>query len=369
VQEATSTRRPRRDIMMPVAVGLITFAIAALFNFEEHWHAFAVKYQEQFQFDALPFAMLAAGIVAAGFAWRRLRTYAQAAEEKHAVNNLLSAQLERNEKLIADLITARQNAVDLDRAKTRFLAHMSHELRTPLNAIVGFSELMQMETFGPVGHAHYADYVSSIHESGQQLSDMIGNLLDLARLETGDLTPKIERCTLGELADDASKILAVRAREAGIDLRHTATPQAAFEAHIDCGLIRHVLINLISNSIRHTPAGGFIEVKAIVKPSGMFGFAVADSGTGMDSDMATRATDGLGDVDTVLRRDHHGAGTGLPISRAILNAHGGKLEIDSAPGTGTRIEVLLPAECAAPQPSASQSPSPQSPSEPGGPSA
>lgn len=336
--------RTQWDALAAVAAGIAAFGVSAFFNLEEKWHQFAGVYDGLLHLEELPVAFLVAGIGFAWFAWRRWHDFEQAAEDRQQVNERLSEQLERNEQMIAQLRDARHKAVELDRAKTRFLAHMSHELRTPLNAIIGFSELMQLESFGPLGDKHYADYTNSIHESGHHLLELINDLLDLTRIESGDLTPHDATLPLGDVADTACKMLSDQATTANVFLCHTRTPAALLDVRMDGRMIRQVLINLIANAIRHTPAEGSIEITAFEKPDGHVGFTIADTGEGMEQGTMRRAQQGFAEVENAFRREHNGAGIGLPLSRAIMRSHGGELSISSTLGEGTTIEIVLPAE-------------------------
>ncbi|MGD1933323.1 MAG: sensor histidine kinase [Candidatus Phaeomarinobacter sp.] len=266
-------------------------------------------------------------------------------ELEHATNVALSKQLKQNAKIISDLNAARQKAVELDRAKTRFLSHMSHELRTPLNAILGFSELMQQEVFGPLGHEQYDEYTSSIHDSGHHLLELINDLLDLTRIESGDVTPHPETCCLGDLMTDAIQMLKDNAACAAVGLNHVHSSIAETRVNVDRRMMRQILINLLANSIRHTPKGGHINVEAVKLPNGDIGFLVKDTGEGMDERTVRRLERGFAEVENAFRREHHGAGIGLPLSRAIAEAHGGSLRISSKVGVGTEIKVLLPHDC------------------------
>jgi len=337
--------RPQVDAAVVTLLGIVTFAISAAFDLQEQWHAFAEMYEDTLELDELPLAFLIAGLGFGWFAWRRWRDFEKVAQDRRAINRVLSEQLAHNQEIITELNTARQRAIELDRAKTRFLSHMSHELRTPLNAIMGFSELMQHEVFGPLGHKEYQAYTASIHDSGHHLLEMINDLLDLTRIESGDVHPNCETCVLGDMPDAAVKMLKDRADDAGVYLKLIRMDAARLSVSVDRRMIRQVLINLITNSIRHTPKNGHIEVGAIALPNGAVALTVKDDGEGMDEQTVRRIERGFAEVENAFRREHHGAGIGLPLSRAIMKAHGGAMRISSAPGRGTLVEVQLPSSC------------------------
>lgn len=327
---------------MAFGMGVAGFIVSSWFHLEEKWHDFAGRFDRHFHLEELPIAILCIGIGLAWFAWRRWRDFERAAIHRRTTDHALSAQLDRNQEIIAELSTARQKAIELDRAKTRFLAHMSHELRTPLNAIMGFSELMQHQVYGPLGDPQYEEYSATIHESGQHLLDLINDLLDLTRIESGDMTPHHEVCTMRDLVEGACKMLRDQAVEAGVHLNQICHDAADMSVNVDRRMIRQVLINLIANSIRHTPRTGQINVTAIKAPNGEIGFSVTDTGEGMDPQTVKRLDQGFAEVENAFRREHHGAGLGLPLSRAIVQAHGGAMTISSAMGEGTTVELLLP---------------------------
>ncbi len=326
--------------------GVAAYALCSIFGVAERWHSLAHQYEHYVDLDELPTAFLVTGIGFAWFAWRRWRDYARTANELCLANEELSRQFDRNQEIIADLRDARQKALDLDRAKTRFLAHMSHELRTPLNAIIGFSELMQMQAYEALGAENYATYTTSIQDSGHHLLDLINDLLDLSRIESGDLTPNATEVSIGSIADAASKMFVERAANKGIHLTCPQTQAGLFEANVDARMIRQVLINLLSNAIRHTPEGGAVEIAPYCNDDGTFGFTVTDNGDGMDIGVAKRIQTGFAEVENAMRREHHGAGLGLPLSRSIMEAHGGTLTLESVKGEGTRIALWLPANLA-----------------------
>lgn len=334
--------RPRRDALIAIAAGMAGFLVSAKYDLEARWHEVADQYEGHLHLDELPIAFFLAGFGFAWFAWRRWCDFQRAATQRRATNHALSEQLDRNQEIIAELSTARQKAMELDRAKTRFLAHMSHELRTPLNAIMGFSELMQHQVYGPLGDQQYEEYVSTIHESGQHLLELINDLLDLTRIESGDMTPHYEVCTMRDLGESACRMLRDQAADAGVHLNQICLDAAEISVNVDRRMIRQVLINLIANAIRHTSRTGHIEVTAIKTPSGEIGFSVSDTGEGMDPQTVRRLDQGFAEVENAFRREHHGAGLGLPLSRAIAKVHGGTMTISSALGEGTTVELLLP---------------------------
>lgn len=260
-----------------------------------------------------------------------------------------------------ELIRARREAERANRAKSDFLAGMSHELRTPLNAILGFSDAMLHQIFGPTGDSRYQDYLRAIRGSGQHLLSLINDALDLSKIEAGRMELHPEPQRTAALVEEVAVLMRSEAERAGIrlelDLDH------APEVFIGDGrAIRQVLLNLLSNALKFTPTGGRILVRARLvqeaDPQGRGGvsrpsmvFTVEDDGIGMTAADLAVALEPFGQVDSqVARRTrggdgggvHAGTGLGLPISKKLVELHGGRLEIASAPQRGTAVTIHLP---------------------------
>ncbi len=227
-------------------------------------------------------------------------------------------------------------------AKSRFIANMSHELRTPLNAIIGFSDMMQSETFGPVGHSKYREYVGAISDSGNHLMDIINDVLDISRIDAGSEDIRESDVRLGSLLARCRLLFTERAARSGVDFE----ADSAFESlvlHVDERLIVQILINLVSNAIRHTPQGGQVTLNVSLRPQYGVLFMIADNGRGMTPEELSRAQEpfGSGGNSWVSRGD--GAGLGLPISHRFAGLHGGHLNVESTFGKGTRCTLRIPA--------------------------
>ncbi|HEY4114279.1 MAG TPA: PAS domain-containing sensor histidine kinase [Rhizomicrobium sp.] len=246
---------------------------------------------------------------------------------------------ERKEYELA-LKAAQERAEAANRAKSTFLANMSHELRTPLNAILGFSEAMQGELLGPLGHDRYREYTKVIHESGQLLLSLIGNILDMAKIETGRLTLDPARTDVARLVGECVGIAAADADRAGVTI---ATRLGLAAVHADAGALKQMLGNLLSNAVKFTPPGGQIFVDA-EQVDGDAVFVVRDTGIGIAPDALER----LGKPfeyacpEAMLAKASPGAGLGLALARALAEAHGGSLAIDSQVGIGTTVTIRLP---------------------------
>jgi signal transduction histidine kinase len=242
----------------------------------------------------------------------------------------------------AALRHARDAAEAANRAKSQFLANMSHELRTPLNAIIGFAEVIEREMFGKAGNRRYVEYATDIAASGRHLVDLIGDVLDMSKIEAGRYEIEEEAIDLRATLDSALAIVRGQARQAGVLLEIRPDAAGRVAARADDRALRQVLLNLLSNAVKFTPKGGRVDVWLAADSAGIE-FAVADTGVGI-------APEDLPHVTEPFRQAHGvgavygGTGLGLAISRRLVEMHGGRLELESARGEGTRARVVLPPE-------------------------
>ncbi len=236
-------------------------------------------------------------------------------------------------------IAAKNAAEAASRAKSDFLANMSHELRTPLNAIIGYSEAITARLFGPIA-ARYAEYAGDINTSGQHLLQIIGDLLDLAKIEAGRMEIFEERLDLRTVAEDALHMMRERAQRAGLAL--TLECRGDFTLVGDRRAIRQILLNLVSNAIKFTDAGGAVSATIADAPAGGLALVVADTGIGMAAHEIPKALEPFGQISGPMSRRHQGTGLGLPLVRSFAELHEATMAIESAPGTGTRVSIVFP---------------------------
>jgi signal transduction histidine kinase len=244
-----------------------------------------------------------------------------------------------------------QMAIALDaaavgsQAKSRFLAVMSHELRTPLNAIVGFSEMVAAEMLGPVGNPRYREYSKSIVDSAKHLLALINDILDFSRLDAGHLELHEEAIDLARVIADVTDMMRLQAENARIELC-TELPEQLPRLWADNRRLRQVLLNLISNAIKFMPEGGEVHISLSVPQDAETGLAIAvtDTGIGMAPEQIPVALERFGQIDCGLNRNYEGSGLGLPLSKSLVELHGGALSIQSAPGVGTTVTIAFPAE-------------------------
>ena len=237
---------------------------------------------------------------------------------------------------------ARRAAELSNKAKTDLMANMSHELRTPLNAIIGFSETMKHAVFGPLGSVQYQEYADYIHSSGTHLLNLINDILDVSSVDAGKLKLREEPTDVAETCEVAVRIMLPKATDGGVEIHGIDA------AHLpllmaDPLRLKQIFINLVSNAVKFTPDGGTVRCDARVDEDGTMLLTITDTGIGMDEDGMLTALEKFGQVDSSLSRKHEGTGLGLPLTKGLIDLHGGTLEIDSHPGQGTKVTVSFPA--------------------------
>ncbi|HCX66476.1 MAG TPA: hypothetical protein DHK64_02755 [Rhodobiaceae bacterium] len=219
---------------------------------------------------------------------------------------------------------------------------MSHELRTPLNAILGFSEIMKSETFGPLGNERYLEYSDDIYKSGQHLLSLINDVLDFTRADAGKLQLHDEEVDIEDVIYSAIRMLKQQADTHALKLHiDIAADMPALLA--DHRRIRQVLLNLLSNAVKFTPDGGDIHISAAVE-NGTAKIRVRDTGIGIAKEDIPVALERFGQIDSDIARKYEGTGLGLPLSKCLMEGHGGTLEIESEPGHGTTVTLTFPPE-------------------------
>ncbi len=226
-------------------------------------------------------------------------------------------------------------------AKAEFLGKVSHELRTPLNSITGFAEVMLSERFGPIGNERYSEYLKNIHEAGTHLVSLINDMLDLSKVESGQLDLTFVNVSLNELTQQCVGIMQPQANRARIIIRTSITPGVP-QIVVDERSLRQILINLLANAIKFTGPGGQVIVSTAISDSGEVVLRVRDTGVGMTEKDIEAALEPYRQSATSGSWGSGGTGLGLPLTKALAEANRANFSIKSAPNAGTLVEVAFP---------------------------
>jgi two-component system, cell cycle sensor histidine kinase PleC len=236
---------------------------------------------------------------------------------------------------------AMERAKAANRAKSEFLANMSHELRTPLNAIIGFSEMIHSSAFG-VNVEKSEEYALIIHQSGHHLLTLINDILDLAKIEAGELSLREREFELSRLLSECVELMQVKARAGGISLSFASRCDGV-GVFADERAVRQMILNLLSNALKFTPADGTVQAFLHLNAQEEIIFGVEDTGLGIREEDLERVFESFGQGRHDVAISEKGTGLGLPIVKGLAVAHGGRVELESRAGEGTRVTVILPA--------------------------
>ncbi|PVE26410.1 PAS domain-containing sensor histidine kinase [Microvirga sp. KLBC 81] len=242
-------------------------------------------------------------------------------------------------KAEGELVGAKRAAEEASAQKSDLLAKISHEIRTPLNAIIGFAEVMLEERFGPVGNERYREYLRDVHASGSHVISLVNDLLDLAKIEAGRLELSFTGVNLNDLVSSCVTLLQPQAMRDRIVMR-TSFASKLPPVVADERSVRQIVLNLVSNAIKFTDAGGQVIVSTAVTDRGEVAFRVRDTGIGMTEEEAKAALEPFRQIAT--SRKPGGTGLGLPLTKALVEANRGALQISSHPNEGTLVEVIFP---------------------------
>jgi PAS domain S-box-containing protein len=245
-------------------------------------------------------------------------------------------------KVEEELTQAKRQAEKASSAKSDFLAKISHEIRTPLNAIIGFSEVMMEERFGPIANDRYRAYLKDIHTSGGHLISLINDLLDLSKIEAGKLELTFAGVALNDLTQQCVALMQPQANRDRIIIRTSLAPKLP-EIVADARSVRQIALNLLSNSIKFTGAGGQVIVSTALADDGQVVLRVRDTGIGMSEKDLETALEPFRQLATSGRGGSGGTGLGLPLTKALAEANRAKFHIKSSPNAGTLVEIAFPA--------------------------
>lgn len=240
-----------------------------------------------------------------------------------------------------ELHRSKEAAERESRFKSEFLAKLSHELRTPLNAIIGFSQIMKDELFGPLGKPRYQHYAIDILASARLLLSLISDVLDLSKIEAGKYELHKEELDVCAVAREMARLVKGEVDEKNLYLKLSLENDLP-HVFADERAVRQILLNLVSNSIKFTPVGGYICIEALQNPGGSIRVAVSDNGIGIPKEKIETILDPFVQANVNDHADIGGAGLGLAIVNSLVLLHGGTIEVESEFGDGTRVTVDLP---------------------------
>ncbi|MGK6314048.1 ATP-binding protein [Neorhizobium sp. DT-125] len=240
-----------------------------------------------------------------------------------------------------ELRTAKRAAETANAHKSEFLAHVSHEIRTPLNAIIGFADMMATERFGQIGHPRYVEYANDIGRSGRHVLDIVNDLLDISKIEAGEMELDFIAVGLNETVSEAVSLVQPQANSQRVIIR-TALSHAVPPVVADLRSIKQIVLNILSNAIRFTPSGGQIVVSTAYETNGNVVLRVRDTGIGMTRSELELAMKPFRQVAGSARKRGDGTGLGLPLTKAMVDANRASFAITSAPNEGTLVEITFP---------------------------
>ncbi len=240
-----------------------------------------------------------------------------------------------------DLNGAKETAEFASRSKSQFLANMSHELRTPLNAIIGFSLVMKEEMMGALENRKYHEYAGDIHDSSNHLLSVISDILDISKIEAGELNLDESVISLPEVVEACRLLLIDSIRQKNLRLL-VDIPDDLPRLRADTTRVKQIIINFLSNATKFTPANGTIWLDCKTDNEGAFVLRVRDSGIGIAEEDISKVLEPFGQVDDIMTRTHEGTGLGLSLCNSLIEQHGGKMTLESTPDIGTTVTAYFP---------------------------
>ena len=249
---------------------------------------------------------------------------------------LLSSQYSVN----LELQEKKENAERDSISKSQFLANVSHELRTPLNSIIGFSEIIQSESLGPLGNSQYKEYIKDINHAGVHLLSLINDILDFSKAEANRLSIELVRCDLGKIVESCFNMMLPKAQEAKVELKKDM-PEQKIVLLADSRRMKQVILNMLSNSVKFTPENGFVKLSVEASPE-LVVIEISDNGIGIAQQDLYRVMSVFGQADSAHSRKYEGTGLGLPLSKKLVELMNGTFDVKSEPNLGTVITLSFP---------------------------
>jgi len=301
--------------------------------------------------DALPWGVALISLLLTGLLLQHMAaTVFRRLAIEHAVHERTAALARANDELQMEISERRRAEVNLrsakeqaevaNRAKSEFLAMVSHELKTPLNAIIGFSDILHNQTLGPIGKDQYVEYAADIRDSGHYLLKIINDILDLSRIETGNLTLIEEKVDLVAVVQSAVRLIRPRADGAELTVETDLPAPGSLIITADARALKQIMVNLLSNAVKFTPKGGRVSVRVAIEDEHPV-MMVVDTGIGIPAHDLPRLCEPFVQVDTSLGRRFEGTGLGLALTKRLVDLHGGELILRSSVGEGTTVVVRL----------------------------
>lgn len=259
------------------------------------------------------------------------------------INNEMRKEIARRRELESQLREEKRRAETANRAKSDFLATMSHELRTPLNSIIGFSDLIRIQLKMIEGGERLDEYAAYINDGGNHLLGIVNDILDLSKIDAGRTVLNESHVEVRDLLDRSVRMTDAASGEHNVEI-HLAQELTDVDLFCDEVLMRRALVNMVGNAVKFSEVGTRIDVTAEMTETGKLCLIVQDQGIGIDPKDIAKVMEPFGQANSELSRSHVGTGLGVPLTKSLIELHGGDFLLSSVKGVGTEIRMTLPSE-------------------------